>query len=109
MGPQAPGGQPRGGRPRPGLRRGPPRGGGGLRGQLPHRHGRFAGQGNLQTFYARFDVDEAFARYQATVPRKVLKRAEKQLAKARTKDSMQALAKLTHEVDGEPRINADPR
>ncbi len=68
----------------------------------------FAGQSNLQIFYARLDVDEAFARYQATVPRKLLKRAEKQVAKARTKDSMQALAKLTHDVDGEPRISADP-
>ena len=69
----------------------------------------FAGQGNLANFYARFDVDEAVARYRATVPAKVLKRAEKQLAKARTKDSMEALARLTHEVDGEPRISADPR
>ena len=68
----------------------------------------FAGQSNLEIFYARLDVDEVFARYQATVPRKLLKRAEKGLAKARTKDSMQALAKLTHEVDGEPRISADP-
>ena len=52
----------------------------------------FAGQANLEIFYARLDVEEAVARYQATVPRKLLKRAEKELAKARTKDSMQALA-----------------
>ena len=68
----------------------------------------FAGQANLQIFYARFDVDEAVARYRATVSAKMLRRAEKQLAKARTKDSMQALAQLTHQVDGEPRISADP-
>jgi uncharacterized protein (DUF2252 family) len=68
----------------------------------------FAGRSNLEIFYARMDVEDAFARYQATMPRKVLKRAEKQLAKARTKDSMQALERLTHEVDGEPRISADP-
>ena len=30
----------------------------------------FAGQNNLQIFYARFDVDEAVARYRATVPAK---------------------------------------
>ena len=30
------------------------------------------------------------------------------MAKARTRDSMQAFAKLTHEVDGERRIIADP-
>ena len=68
----------------------------------------FAAQTNLEVFYARLDVDDAVARYQATVPRKLVKRAEKGLAKARTKDSMQALDKLTHEVDGEPRIIADP-
>ena len=68
----------------------------------------FAGQSNLEIFYARFDVNEAVARYRATVPAKMLKRAEKQLAKARTKDSMQALERLTHEVNGEPRISADP-
>ena len=68
----------------------------------------FAGQSNLEIFYARLDVDDAFARYQATVPRKLVKRAEKGLAKARTKDSMQALDRLTHDVDGEPRITADP-
>ena len=68
----------------------------------------FAAQTNLEVFYARFDVEEVVARYQATVPHKAVKRAEKNIAKARTKDSMQAFSKLTHEVDGEPRITADP-
>ena len=68
----------------------------------------FAAQGNLEVFYARFDVEEMFARFRATVSAKILKFTEKGVAKARTKDSMQALAKLTHEVDGEPRISADP-
>ena len=68
----------------------------------------FAGMTNLEVWYARLDVEEVVARYQATMPRKVVKRAEKNVAKARTKDSMQALARLTHEVDGEPRITADP-
>ena len=35
-------------------------------------------------------------------------RVERQLAKARTKDSMQAFSKLTQVVDGEPRIVSDP-
>jgi hypothetical protein len=30
------------------------------------------------------------------------------VAKARTRDSLQALAKLTQQVDGRPRIVADP-
>ena len=34
-----------------------------------------------------------------------MKQAEE---RARTKDSMKAFAKLTHEVDGEPRIISDP-
>jgi uncharacterized protein (DUF2252 family) len=70
--------------------------------------GDFAAETNLEVFYASFDVEETFARYRATVPAKVYKRAEKGLAKARTKDSTQALDRLTHLVDGAPRITADP-
>ena len=70
--------------------------------------GDFAAETNLEVFYASFDVEETFARYRATVPAKVYKRAEKGLAKARTKDSTQALDRLTHMVDGAPRITADP-
>jgi uncharacterized protein (DUF2252 family) len=40
--------------------------------------------------------------------KKQAKAVEKGLAKARTKDSMKAFAKLTHLVDGEPRIISDP-
>ena len=36
------------------------------------------------------------------------KRLEKNVAKARTKDSLNAFAKLTEVVDGEPRIVSDP-
>jgi uncharacterized protein (DUF2252 family) len=68
----------------------------------------FAARTNLEVFYARLDVEAAFARYRATVPSKVYARAEKDLAKARTKDSMQALDRLTHLVDGRPRITAAP-
>ena len=39
---------------------------------------------------------------------KAVKRTEKALAKARTKDSMAAFSKLTREVDGEARIVAEP-
>ena len=41
-------------------------------------------------------------------PRKQLKRFERNVAKARSKDSMKAFAKLTTIVDGEPRIASDP-
>ena len=36
------------------------------------------------------------------------KNLKRTVAKALTKDSMKAFAKLTHEVDGEPRIISDP-
>ncbi len=39
---------------------------------------------------------------------KQLKRARKNIAKARTKDSLKAFSKLTEVVDGEPRIIRDP-
>ena len=68
----------------------------------------FAGQPNLDVFYASLDAQELFARYQAAISHKAARRAEKDLAKARTKDSMQALDRLTRLVDGEPRISADP-
>jgi hypothetical protein len=40
--------------------------------------------------------------------KKMAKKAEKTVAKARTKDSMTAFAKLTRMVDGEPQIVSDP-
>lgn len=68
----------------------------------------FAGRTNLDVFYARFDVEDVVARFRATLSPKVVKQAERDLAKARTRDSMQVLERLTHEVDGEPRITSDP-
>ena len=68
----------------------------------------FAGWTNLEVFYAGFDVERQFERFRSTVSAKMAKRADKGLAKARTKDSMQALDKLTHLEDGVPRITADP-
>src|SRR6478735_7699830 len=63
---------------------------------------------NLDVWYARLDVEtierdlhEQQAKHQAAG---VAKAAEK----ARTKDSLKAFAKLTHLVEGEPRIVSDP-
>jgi hypothetical protein len=63
---------------------------------------------NLDVWYASLDVEaiernlhDQQAKHQAAV---VAKAAEK----ARTKDSLKAFAKLTHLVDGEPRIVSDP-
>ncbi|HEU4354650.1 MAG TPA: DUF2252 domain-containing protein, partial [Actinomycetota bacterium] len=68
----------------------------------------FAGMGNLDVWYARAAVQEGLPRLRAQLDEKSLRQAEKVVEKARTKDSMQALAKLTHVVDGERRIISDP-
>jgi uncharacterized protein (DUF2252 family) len=64
----------------------------------------FAGQGNLDVWYAHMEVEAAVANYRAQVKGKMVKRTDKAIAKARTRDSMSAFAKLTHVVDGEVKI-----
>ncbi len=54
------------------------------------------------------DVDEVRREWDAGATKAEKKRAEQNMAKARTKDSLKAFDKLTHLVDGEPRITADP-
>jgi len=66
----------------------------------------FAGQGNLAVWYARLDVDQALLDARGKLPLDRSERAEKAMAKARTRDSMTALDKLTTMVDGHPRIAA---
>jgi len=68
----------------------------------------FAAQTNLAVFYASLDIEETLAKYRQTFPAKQVKRTDKTIAKARTRDSMQAFDRLTHEVDGEPQILSDP-
>jgi uncharacterized protein (DUF2252 family) len=68
----------------------------------------FAGMRNLEVWYAYLPVEEALREFTAGVSRKRVKKAEADIAKSRTKDSMQAFDKLTHLVDGEPRIISDP-
>jgi uncharacterized protein (DUF2252 family) len=68
----------------------------------------FARMRNLDVWYSHLSVDQAVAEFTAGVGAKRLRRAEANIAKSRTKDSMQAYEKLTHLVDGEPRIISDP-
>jgi uncharacterized protein (DUF2252 family) len=68
----------------------------------------FASMRNLDVWYARFDLESALRDLEESAPRKDVKRAKRNLAKAQTKDSLKALARLTHQVDGEPRIISDP-
>jgi uncharacterized protein (DUF2252 family) len=64
----------------------------------------FAAMGNLEVWYAHLDTDTVLARYGPQFQRRVVKRTEKTLSKARTRDSMSALAKLCQSVDGRPQI-----
>jgi uncharacterized protein (DUF2252 family) len=68
----------------------------------------FAAQHNLEVWYARLDVQDTLAQLESQLRAKMVRRTERSLAKARTRDSMSAFSKLAHEVDGEPRIKADP-
>jgi uncharacterized protein (DUF2252 family) len=70
----------------------------------------FAQMRTLDVWYARLDAEEVLARADAASKsrRKAVERGEKMLQKARTKDSLQALSKLTEVVDGQHRIVSDP-
>ena len=64
----------------------------------------FAGMKNLEVWYARLDIQSVVKDFAAQFSPKAVKRTEKTLAKARTKDSMTAFSKLTRIVDGTARI-----
>ena len=69
----------------------------------------FADRSNLDVWYARASVRDGLPLVRAALTdKKDLKQAEALVAKAQTRDSMQAFAKLTTVVDGEPRIASDP-
>ena len=68
----------------------------------------FAAMRNLQVWYARLPMEQVLHEFSAGVDPKQLKLAEADVAKSRTRDSMHAYEKLTHIVDGEPRIINDP-
>ena len=69
---------------------------------------RYAAMGNLELWYTRLDAEEMLAGWQKKASAEQLKRADRNLAKTRSKDSLKAFAKLTEIVDGEPRIIGDP-
>ncbi len=78
-----------------------------------------AGKRDLDVWYTRMDITQVLNdlgdelglnknKGSDKTMTKVKARADKQLAKARTRDSMQALAKLTEVVDGQTRFVSDP-
>jgi uncharacterized protein (DUF2252 family) len=68
----------------------------------------FAAMSNLDLWYAHLDVEKVFKEAQAQASPAEVKRFEKNLAKAQSKDNLKAFAKLTEQVDGEHRIKSDP-
>ena len=68
----------------------------------------FAGMDTLELWYARIEVDDILQVLGQQGHKKQRKRADRDVAKARTKDSLKAFSKLTRLVDGEPRIVSEP-
>ena len=64
----------------------------------------FSGMKQLEVWYARLDTESVLKEYGSQFKPKQVKLTEKNLAKARTKDSMTAFSKLCDVVDGDARI-----
>jgi hypothetical protein len=69
---------------------------------------RFAAMRNIDVWYTRLDADGIVRRFSGKTTAKAKRRMEADLAKARTRDSVRALAKLCRTVDGELRIVGNP-
>jgi uncharacterized protein (DUF2252 family) len=68
----------------------------------------FAAMGNLEVWYARLDVESVLGQIEEQRDPKQLKKLRKGIEKARAKDSLRALAKLTETVNGEIRFRSEP-
>jgi uncharacterized protein (DUF2252 family) len=69
---------------------------------------RFAAMRTLDVWYARLDIEPLAARWAVQMSKARRKALDRALQKGRAKDSRRAYAKLTEEIDGEPRIVSDP-
>jgi hypothetical protein len=68
----------------------------------------FTTRSTLDVWYAHLDVEDAVARFKTQLKKSVIKKSEAVTAKAMTRDSTQALAKLTRVVNGQREIVSDP-
>jgi uncharacterized protein (DUF2252 family) len=68
----------------------------------------FAGMRNLEVWYARLDEDAIREQLRNAGQKQLSEKVEKGAARARAKDSLRALGKLTDRVDGELRIVSRP-
>jgi uncharacterized protein (DUF2252 family) len=68
---------------------------------------RLAAMRTLDVWYQRLDIG-ALEQYRSQVKKKAVRTYDKNVAKAESKNSLRALAKLTERVDGGLRIRSDP-
>ncbi|MBV9338751.1 MAG: DUF2252 domain-containing protein [Solirubrobacterales bacterium] len=64
----------------------------------------FGGMRNLEVWYARLEVEPLLERYASQFAPRMVKRTQRALAKAQTRDSMSAFSKLAERVDGRAQI-----
>jgi len=77
-------------------------------GEYRARMAQFAGMPNLEVWYTRFEIEKLMPELQSQVGGKMRKRLDKAVARAFTRDSVQAFSRLSQEVDGERRIVSEP-
>jgi uncharacterized protein (DUF2252 family) len=68
----------------------------------------FATMGDLDVWYSRLDARAMLDELQAGHDARIAKTFKRSVAKARSNDGRRALATLTRQVDGEPRIVSEP-
>jgi uncharacterized protein (DUF2252 family) len=68
----------------------------------------YAAMRNLEVWYSRIDVEPALESLRSQGAKGRIRRVERNLDKARARDSIRAYGKLTEEVEGRVRIAADP-
>jgi uncharacterized protein (DUF2252 family) len=68
----------------------------------------FARSPTLAVWYARLDVEDTIAQFKSRLPKGEVKRSRALAAKVRTRDSTQAVAKLTRVTGGRREIISDP-
>jgi len=68
----------------------------------------FADMSTMAVWYSHLDVEDTIARFKARMKTRQVRRSESVAAKVRTRDSTQAVAKLTRVTDGQREIISDP-
>ena len=72
------------------------------------RIAQFARMRNLEVWYTRFEIEKLMPQMRAQIGSRMRKRLDKVVAKALSRDNVQAFSKLSRNVDGERRIVSDP-